>query len=76
MEPKSCRVRQYQIKPLSLHQRAHSFDKTWFVVCVCVGEEEGERSKRRGGGGRKRREREGGREERRKRRERGGGGGN
>ncbi|XP_064405547.1 Bardet-Biedl syndrome 7 protein homolog [Halichondria panicea] len=28
MEPKSCRVRQYQIKPLSLHQRTHSFDST------------------------------------------------
>lgn len=27
MEPKSCRVRQYQIRPLSLHQRVHSFDE-------------------------------------------------
>lgn len=26
MEPKSCQVRQYQIKPLSLHRRVHSFD--------------------------------------------------
>lgn len=27
-EPKSCQVRQYQIKPLSLHQRVHSFDES------------------------------------------------
>lgn len=28
MEPKSCRVQQYQIKPLSLHRRIHAFDKS------------------------------------------------
>ncbi|XP_065884196.1 Bardet-Biedl syndrome 7 protein homolog [Dysidea avara] len=27
MEPKTCRLRQYKIKPLSLHQRVHSFSE-------------------------------------------------
>uniref|UniRef100_T1IN54 Bardet-Biedl syndrome 7 protein homolog n=1 Tax=Strigamia maritima TaxID=126957 RepID=T1IN54_STRMM len=27
MQPKCCQVRQYQIKPLSLHQRTHNFDE-------------------------------------------------
>nr|XP_057920584.1 Bardet-Biedl syndrome 7 protein isoform X1 [Doryrhamphus excisus] len=27
LQPKTCQVRQYQIKPLSLHQRAHSMDQ-------------------------------------------------
>ncbi|XP_046876152.1 Bardet-Biedl syndrome 7 protein [Hypomesus transpacificus] len=27
LQPKSCQVRQYQIKPLSLHQRTHSMDQ-------------------------------------------------
>ena len=27
MQPKTCQVRQYQIKPLSLHQRSHVFDE-------------------------------------------------
>lgn len=31
MEPKCCQVRQYQIKPLSLHRRIHSFDETKLV---------------------------------------------
>ena len=26
VQPKCCQVRQYQIKPLSLHMRCHSFD--------------------------------------------------
>lgn len=26
LQPKTCQVRQYQIKPLSLHQRTHSID--------------------------------------------------
>lgn len=26
VQPKTCRVKQYQIKPLSLHQRTHVFD--------------------------------------------------
>ncbi|XP_048827150.1 Bardet-Biedl syndrome 7 protein [Brienomyrus brachyistius] len=28
LQPKTCQVRQYQIKPLSLHQRTHSIDQT------------------------------------------------
>ena len=52
-------MRQYQIKPLSLHQRAHSFDKTWFVVCVCRGGRGREEEEEGGVGGRR-----GGREER------------
>ncbi|KAL5459878.1 hypothetical protein EMCRGX_G033265 [Ephydatia muelleri] len=28
LEPKSCRLRQYTIKPLSLHRRIHSFDES------------------------------------------------
>ncbi|KAM9470198.1 BBSome complex member BBS7 [Clarias gariepinus] len=28
LQPKTCQVRQYQIKPLSLHQRTHSIDHT------------------------------------------------
>uniref|UniRef100_A0A3B3B8Y8 Bardet-Biedl syndrome 7 n=1 Tax=Oryzias melastigma TaxID=30732 RepID=A0A3B3B8Y8_ORYME len=28
LQPKTCQVRQYQIKPLSLHQRTHSIDPT------------------------------------------------
>ncbi|XP_042193764.1 Bardet-Biedl syndrome 7 protein isoform X1 [Callorhinchus milii] len=28
LQPKTCQVHQYQIKPLSLHQRTHSFDQT------------------------------------------------
>ena len=28
LQPKTCQVRQYQIKPLSLHQRTHAFDET------------------------------------------------
>lgn len=27
IHPKICQVRQYQIKPLSLHQRSHTFDE-------------------------------------------------
>ena len=27
LQPKACQVRQYQIKPLSLHQRTHSIDQ-------------------------------------------------
>ena len=27
LQPKTCQVRQYQIKPLSLHQRSHVFDE-------------------------------------------------
>lgn len=27
LQPKTCQVRQYQIKPLSLHQRIHSIDQ-------------------------------------------------
>lgn len=27
IQPKSCQVRQYDIKPLSLHQRVHVFDE-------------------------------------------------
>lgn len=27
MQPKTCQVQQYQIKPLSLHQRSHVFDE-------------------------------------------------
>ena len=70
MEPKSCRVRQYQIKPLSLHQRAHSFDQTRYVVW-----EEGRGGEEEGEGGRvgKRRERRGGEEGKEEGREEGGG---
>jgi Bardet-Biedl syndrome 7 protein len=28
LEPKTCRLRQYPIRPLSLHQRTHTFDDT------------------------------------------------
>ncbi|XP_019647281.1 PREDICTED: Bardet-Biedl syndrome 7 protein homolog [Branchiostoma belcheri] len=28
IQPKTCQVRQYSIKPLSLHQRTHSFDES------------------------------------------------
>ena len=27
IEPKTCQLRQYKIKPLSLHQRTHTFDE-------------------------------------------------
>lgn len=27
LQPKTCQMQQYQIKPLSLHQRTHSFDE-------------------------------------------------
>lgn len=27
LQPKTCQVRQYQIKPLSLHQRTHSIEQ-------------------------------------------------
>ena len=27
LEPKTCRLRQYPIRPLSLHQRVHAFDE-------------------------------------------------
>ena len=27
LQPKTCQVRQYQIRPLSLHQRTHVFDE-------------------------------------------------
>lgn len=30
LQPKTCQVRQYQIKPLSLHQRTHSIDQDRF----------------------------------------------
>lgn len=34
LQPKTCQVRQYQIKPLSLHQRTHSIDPArWLTVC-------------------------------------------
>lgn len=28
IQPKTCQVRQYSIKPLSLHQRMHVFDES------------------------------------------------
>ncbi len=28
LQPKTCQLRQYQIKPLSLHQRTHEFDES------------------------------------------------
>ena len=31
LQPKICQVRQYQIKPLSLHQRIHLIDDTRWV---------------------------------------------
>ena len=27
LQPKTCQLRRYQIKPMSLHQRAHTFDQ-------------------------------------------------
>ena len=35
MEPKSCRVLQFPIKPLSLHRREHSLDESLYV-CACI----------------------------------------
>ncbi len=32
MEPKSCRVLQFPIKPLSLHRREHSLDESLYVI--------------------------------------------
>ena len=43
LQPKTCQLRCYPIKPLSLHQRTHTFDEERWVsvcvyefVCVCV----------------------------------------
>lgn len=49
VEPKACRVRRYPIRPLSMHQRIHTFDSAryvcmwectgwvvWIMVCTCV----------------------------------------
>ena len=34
MEPKSCRLLQFPIKPLSLHRREHSLDETLYDIIV------------------------------------------
>lgn len=31
VEPKTCRVRRYPIRPLSMHQRIHTFDNSRYV---------------------------------------------
>ena len=31
LEPKTCCLCQYSIKPLSLHQRIHTFDNTRYI---------------------------------------------
>lgn len=36
LQPKSCQVQQYQIKPLSLHRRAHKFDEERYVLYASV----------------------------------------
>ena len=33
-EPKTCRLQKYSVKPLSLHQRVHTFDDSRLVVCM------------------------------------------
>uniref|UniRef100_A0A8C9XR43 Bardet-Biedl syndrome 7 n=1 Tax=Sander lucioperca TaxID=283035 RepID=A0A8C9XR43_SANLU len=34
LQPKTCQVRQYQIKPLSLHQRTHSIDQERNILYI------------------------------------------
>lgn len=39
VQPKTCIVKQYQVKPLSLHQRTHMFDNSRYALPskACVG---------------------------------------
>ena len=38
VEPKACRVRRYPIRPLSMHQRIHTFDSSRYVrMWECTG---------------------------------------
>ena len=44
LQPKTCQLRSYPIKPLSLHQRTHAFDEerwAWESVCKCVSNNRG-----------------------------------
>ena len=36
MEPKSCRLLQFPIKPLSLHRREHSLDDTLYAISLSL----------------------------------------
>ena len=34
VEPKACRLRKYPIRPLSMHQRIHTFDNSRYIYTV------------------------------------------